>query len=225
MLVRMWSKGNVLSLLVEMQTWTITLKINLVVSQKIKKSFTWKPDIPLLGIYTKDAPTSHKNTCPSMFIAALLVIARIWKLPRCVSTEEWIEKMWYVYTNEEYYSVIKNRDIMHFCRQMGGTREYLKWGNPNPKEHTWYSLTYNIRFKVQDNKAIIHTPKENKPLKGPKGRTLESFSVQEIKKIIRGGCGEGTGWKSGCGWECDARSGAGRTRMGENIASEQGGHI
>ena len=48
-----------------------------------------------------------------MFIAALFIIARNWKQPRCPSTEEWIKKMWYIYTME-YYSAIKNKSIMKF---------------------------------------------------------------------------------------------------------------
>ena len=63
------------------------------------------PAIPLLGIYTEDVPTSKKNTCSTMFIAALFIIARSWKEPRCPSTEEWIQKMWYIYTMK-YYSAI-----------------------------------------------------------------------------------------------------------------------
>jgi hypothetical protein len=52
------------------------------------------PAIPLLGIYPKDAPTYNKDTCSTMFIAALFIIARSWKEPRCPSTEDWILKMW-----------------------------------------------------------------------------------------------------------------------------------
>jgi hypothetical protein len=48
-----------------------------------------------------------------MFIAALFIIARSWKEPRCPSTEEWIQKMWYIYTME-YYSAIKNNEFMKF---------------------------------------------------------------------------------------------------------------
>jgi len=66
--------------------------------------------LPLLCIYPKDAPTYNKDTCSTMFIAALLIIARRWKEPRCPSTEEWIQKMWYIYTME-YYSAIKNNDL------------------------------------------------------------------------------------------------------------------
>jgi hypothetical protein len=48
-----------------------------------------------------------------MFIAALFIIARSWKEPRCPSTGEWIQKMWYIYTME-YYSAIKNNGFMKF---------------------------------------------------------------------------------------------------------------
>jgi hypothetical protein len=71
------------------------------------------PAIPLLGIYPEDAPTCNKDTCSSMFIAALFIIAKSWKEHRCPSTEEWIQKMWYIYTME-YYSAIKNNEFMKF---------------------------------------------------------------------------------------------------------------
>jgi hypothetical protein len=57
------------------------------------------PAIPLLGIY-QDVPTGNKDICSTMFIANLFIIARSWKEPRCPSTEEWIQKMWYIYTME-----------------------------------------------------------------------------------------------------------------------------
>jgi hypothetical protein len=69
------------------------------------------PAIPLLGIYPEDAPTCIKDTGYTMFIAALFIIARSWKEPRCPSTKEWIQKMWYIYTME-YYSAIKNNEFM-----------------------------------------------------------------------------------------------------------------
>jgi hypothetical protein len=69
--------------------------------------------IPLLGIYPKDAPTYHKDTCSTMFLAVLFILARSWKDPRCPSTEEWIQKMWYIYTME-YSSAIKNNDFKKF---------------------------------------------------------------------------------------------------------------
>jgi hypothetical protein len=56
------------------------------------------PAIPFLGIYPKDAPTYNKDTCPTMFIAAaaIFIIARSWKEPRCPLTVEWIQKIWYI---------------------------------------------------------------------------------------------------------------------------------
>jgi hypothetical protein len=71
------------------------------------------PVIPLLSIYPKDAPSYYKDTGSTMFLAALFMIGRSWKEPRCSSTEEWIQKMWYIYTME-YYSAIKNNDSMKF---------------------------------------------------------------------------------------------------------------
>ena len=47
-----------------------------------------------------------KDTCTPMFIAALFIIARTWKQPRCPLVDEWIRKLWYIYTTE-YYSAIK----------------------------------------------------------------------------------------------------------------------
>ena len=63
------------------------------------------PEILLLGIYP-DNTFIEKDTCTSMFIAALFTIAKTWKQPKCPRTDEWIKKMWYIYTME-YYSAIK----------------------------------------------------------------------------------------------------------------------
>jgi hypothetical protein len=70
------------------------------------------PAIPFLGIYP-DVLTGKKDTCSTMFIAALFIIARSWKEPRWASTEEWIQKMWYIYTME-YYSAIKKNEFIKF---------------------------------------------------------------------------------------------------------------
>jgi hypothetical protein len=78
------------------------------------------PAIPLLGIYPEDVPTCNKETCSTMFITALFIIARSWKGHRCPSAEEWIQKMWYNYILE-YYSAMKNNEFMYF-RQMDGSR-------------------------------------------------------------------------------------------------------
>jgi hypothetical protein len=71
----------------------------------------------ILSIYPKDAPKYNEDTCSTMFIAALFKIARSWKECRCPSTEEWIQKMWYIYTTE-YYSAIKNNEFMKFLGKL-----------------------------------------------------------------------------------------------------------
>jgi hypothetical protein len=72
------------------------------------------PAIPLLGIYLEDVPTGKKDTCSTMFIADIFIIARSWEEPRCPSTEELVQIMWYICTME-YYSAIKNNDFMKFA--------------------------------------------------------------------------------------------------------------
>jgi hypothetical protein len=76
MLARMWRKRNTPSLLVGLQAGTTTLEISLAVPQKILHSA-----ISLLSISPEDVPTGNKNTCSTMFIAALFIIARSWKEP------------------------------------------------------------------------------------------------------------------------------------------------
>ena len=91
----------------------------------VKPTFTWNGllphtctydlihAIPLLGIYPEDVPTSKKDTCFTMFIEALFIIARSWKDPRCPSIMEWIPKMWYIYAME-YCSAIKKIEFIKF---------------------------------------------------------------------------------------------------------------
>ena len=74
------------------------------------------PAIPLLGIYPEDSPACNKDTCSTMLIAALFIIARSWKEHRCPSMEEWMQKFWYIYTME-YYSAIKNNEFMIFLNK------------------------------------------------------------------------------------------------------------
>ena len=75
---------------------------------KLETELPYDPKIPLLGIHTKETKT-EREMCTPMFIAALFIIARTWKQqPRCPSADEWIRKLWYIYTMEYYSSVEKN---------------------------------------------------------------------------------------------------------------------
>ena len=65
--------------------------------KKLKIESLYDPAIPLLGIYL-DKTITQKDTCTPMFTAALFTIAKSWKQPKCSLTDEWIKKMWYIYT-------------------------------------------------------------------------------------------------------------------------------
>ena len=70
---------------------------------------SYDPAIALLGIYPRDIGVlMHRGSCTPMFIAALSTIAKLWKGPKCPSTDEWIKKMWFIHTMEHYLAVGKN---------------------------------------------------------------------------------------------------------------------
>jgi hypothetical protein len=74
----------------------------------------YDPAIPLLGIYPKECDTGYsRGTCTPMFIAALFTIAKLWKQLGCPTTDEWIKKMWYLYTME-FYAATKNNKMLSF---------------------------------------------------------------------------------------------------------------
>ena len=56
----------------------------------------------------------HRGTCTPMFIAALSTISKSWKQPKCPPTDEWIKKMWFIYTMEYYLAMGKN-EILPFA--------------------------------------------------------------------------------------------------------------
>ena len=114
MLERMGRMGNTSPLLVGVPTCTDTLEISTVPPQEMEMSLPQDPAIPLLGINPNEAHSYNKDICSMMFTESLYVIARTWKQPRCPSTEEWIEKMWYIYTME-YYSAEKNNGFLKFA--------------------------------------------------------------------------------------------------------------
>ena len=80
--------------------------------KKLKIALPCDPAIPLLGIYPEKTRI-QKESFTTVFIAALFTIARTLKQPKCPSTDEWIKKMWQIYTME-YYSAIKRNETELF---------------------------------------------------------------------------------------------------------------
>ena len=76
-----------------------------VLIKKLGIKLLYEPEIPLLGKHSEEIIT-EKDTCTPLFIAAPFTIARTWKEPRYPLADEWIDKLWYIYTME-YYSAIK----------------------------------------------------------------------------------------------------------------------
>ena len=105
-------KRNPLTLLVGMQTSTALWRTVWRFLKKLQIELPYDPAIPLLGIHTNETRI-ERDMCTPMFIAALFIIDRTWKQPRCPSADEWIRKRWYIYTME-YYSAIKSRHLNQF---------------------------------------------------------------------------------------------------------------
>ena len=115
MLARMRRRRISFALLVGMQAGAATLENSMEVLQKIGNRTTLQPAIALLGIYPRDTHTLfQRSTCTPIFIAALSTIAKVWKEPKCPSMDEWIKRMWYVYTMEYNLALRKNK-IMPFA--------------------------------------------------------------------------------------------------------------
>ena len=91
---------------------TTTIENRMRYLRKLNIELPYDPAIPLLGMYP-DKTFLEKDTCTLIFTAALFTIGKTWKQPKCPSTDEWIKKMWYMYTME-YYSAIKKNRIMPF---------------------------------------------------------------------------------------------------------------
>ena len=109
--------------------------------KKLKIELPYDPAIPLLGKFPEKT-IIQKESCTKMFIAALFTIARTWKQPKCPSTDEWIKKMWHIYTME-YYSVIKRNEMEVFVvRRM--ELESVIQSEVSQKEKNKYSMLTHI---------------------------------------------------------------------------------
>ena len=87
--------------------------------RKLKMELPFDPAIPLLGLHPKNPETPiQKNLCTPMFIAAQFTIATSWKQTKCPSANEWIQKLWYIYTME-FYAAERKKELIPFAIQHG----------------------------------------------------------------------------------------------------------
>ena len=101
----------------------------------------YDPVIPLLGIHTKESRIEG-DMCTPMFITALFIIARTWKQPRSPSADEWIRKLWYIYSMEYYSAIKKNTYKTVLMRWM--KLEPIIQSEVSQKEKHPYSILMHI---------------------------------------------------------------------------------
>ena len=109
--------------------------------QKLKIELPYDPAIALQGIYPEKT-IIQKETCTTMFTAALLTLARTWKQPKCPSTNEWIKSMWHIYTME-YYLTIKGNEIGSFVETWMNLESVIQ-SEVSQKEKNKYRILMHI---------------------------------------------------------------------------------
>ena len=130
--------------------------------KKLEIELPYDPAIPLLSMHTKETRI-ERNMCTPIFIAALFIIARTQQQPRCSLADEWIRKLWYIYT-KECYSAIKKKKKNAFESVL------MRWMKLEPiiqievsqKEKQQYSMLMHIYgiYKDGNDHPICKTPKE-----------------------------------------------------------------
>ena len=115
--------------------------------KKTKSKTTIYPAISLLGMYPKETKI-EKDTCILLFTAALFSIARTQKQPRCPLTDEWIKKLWYIYTTEYYLAIKRNTFESVLMRWMN--LEPIIPNKVSQKEEDKYCILMHI-YRIQKN--------------------------------------------------------------------------
>ena len=100
----------------------------------------YDPAIPLLGIYLEENKI-EKDTCISLSIVAVFAIARTCKQPRCPSTDEWIKKLWYIYTME-YFSSIKRNTFESVLTRWMNLQPIIQSEVSQKEKHKYHILTH-----------------------------------------------------------------------------------
>ena len=142
----MWRKGNLLHCWWECKLVQLLWRTVWRFLKKLEIELPYDPAIPLLGIHIEETRI-ERDTCTLMFIAALFIIARTWKQPRCPSADEWIRKLWYIYTVEYYSAIKKNTFESVLMRWM--KLEPIIQSQVSQKEKHQYSILTHIYMEFR----------------------------------------------------------------------------
>ena len=104
----------------------------------------YDPAIPLLGTYPEETKI-ERDTCIPLFITELFMIVRPWKQPRCPLTDEWIKKLWYIYTME-YYSAIKRNSLESVLMRWMNLEPIIQSGMSQKEKDKHRILTHTYRI-------------------------------------------------------------------------------
>ena len=150
----MWRKGNPSALLVGMETGAATVENSMEFPQKTKNVTAFWPGNSTTRIISKNPETPiQKNLCTPKFIATQFTIAKCWKQPKCPSVNEWVKKLWYIYTMEFYTAERKKEIIYTLCNSMDGTgKHYAKWNKPGCERQIPCDLTFQWNLMNKTNK-------------------------------------------------------------------------
>ena len=114
MLARVWKKGTLVHYWWECRLVQPLWKTVWNFLKKLKIELPFEPAILQLGVYPKNPQSPvQRNLCTPMFTAAIFTMARCWKQPKCPSLNEWIKKLWYIYT-VKYYVAEREKELLPF---------------------------------------------------------------------------------------------------------------
>ena len=122
--------------------------------KKLAIKAPYNPAIPLLGIYPEETKI-EKDTCIPLFIAALFTIARTWKQPKRPLTDEWIKKLWYIYTMK-YYSAMKRNAFESVLMRWMNLEPVLQSEVSQKKKDKYHILTHIYGMQKNGTEELIY---------------------------------------------------------------------
>ena len=173
MLEKVWRKGNPLTLSVRMYIGANTMENSMEVPQKTKNRTTVWSSNPTPGHLSGEKYNLKRIYTPQSSLQHYVhTVAKTWKQPKCPSAEDWIKKMWYIYTME-YYSAIAMNETVLFAATWMDIETHTKWSKSEVEDrHHMLPNIWEMRKKNETNELICRTEPDLQTLKNlwlPKG--------------------------------------------------------